>query len=232
MLSLSSLSVVGFAGPTLLPATGRGAVSMRAEGEIGVTPPLGVYDPLGLLETPVVYPRRDYRRYVELEIKHGRIAMLATVGVITTEAGFRWPGYLSKSLDIKFADMPGEERPLQQAWLGVGLGDPEAAFAQLCHTRGVGPHPMGMAVFWPARPPMRAPAGARVGGRPSLAGEVILCPLSPLQRRAGGCFDSYNAVPALGWLQIVGFIIFLELAYGATDPSKDAGDIGGVSWVR
>jgi len=40
-------------------------VSMRAEGEIGVTPPLGVYDPLNLLATPVVYPRRSYERYVE-----------------------------------------------------------------------------------------------------------------------------------------------------------------------
>ena len=90
MLSFSS-ATLAFQGPTLLPSRGS-AVSMRAEGEIGVTPPLGVYDPLNLLATPVTYPRRDYRRYVELEIKHGRIAMLATVGVITTEAGFRWPG--------------------------------------------------------------------------------------------------------------------------------------------
>jgi len=127
---------------------------MRAEGEIGVTPPLGVYDPLNLLATPVEYPRRDYRRYVELEIKHGRISMLACLGIFTTEAGIRFPGYLSKSLDIKFADVPG------------------------------------------------------------------------------GAFDSYNAVPALGWLQIVGFIIFLELAYGATDPKKEPGDVGGISWVR
>merc|ERR1712216_999849 len=44
----------------------------------------------------------------ELGIKHGRIAMLACVGVITTEAGIRFPGYLSKSLDLKFADVPGD----------------------------------------------------------------------------------------------------------------------------
>merc|ERR1712087_105129 len=107
-----------------------------------------------ILATPVVYPRKDYRRYQELEIKHGRIAMLATVGVITTEAGFRWPGYLSKSLDLKFADVPG------------------------------------------------------------------------------GALDSYAAVPAIGWLQIVGFIIFLELAYGATPEGNEPGDVGGVTWVR
>ena len=78
------------------------------------------------------------RRYVELEIKHGRISMLACTGIFVTEAGFRWPGYLSKSLDLKFEDVPG------------------------------------------------------------------------------GALDSYAAVPALGWLQIVAFIIILELGYGAT----------------
>jgi light-harvesting complex I chlorophyll a/b binding protein 1 len=108
-LSAIVAPTLAFSGPTLLPSRGSG-VSMRAPGEIGVTPPLGVYDPLNLLKTPVTYPRRDYRRYQELEIKHGRIAMLATVGVITTEAGFRWPGYLSKSLDLKFADVPGEDQ--------------------------------------------------------------------------------------------------------------------------
>ena len=55
-----------------MKAGGRStAVQMRAEGEIGVTPPLGVYDPLNILATPVIYPRKDYRRYQELEIKHG-----------------------------------------------------------------------------------------------------------------------------------------------------------------
>ena len=74
--------------------------------------------------------------------------------MITTEAGIRWPGYISKTLDLKFSDIPG------------------------------------------------------------------------------GALDSWAAVPALGWLQIVGFIIFLELAYGQQDPKKEPGDVGGVSWIR
>merc|ERR1719159_2234143 len=143
-----------FQGPALAPHSASRAVSMKAQGEIGVPPPLGVYDPLNLLATPVEYPRRDYRRYVELKIKHGRIAMLACVGVITTEAGIRFPGYLSKSLDLKFADIPG------------------------------------------------------------------------------GALDSWAAVPVLGWFQIVAVIIFLELAYGTQDPSKEPGDVGGITWVR
>ena len=111
MLSIAATSLPAFTAPLLPHATRVAAPVMKAEGEIGVTPPLGVWDPLGCLAEPVDYPRRDYRRYVELEIKHGRIAMLATVGVLTTEAGFRWPGYLSKSLDLKFADLPGARRP-------------------------------------------------------------------------------------------------------------------------
>ena len=81
-------------------------------------------------------------------------AMLATLGVITTEAGFRWPGYISKTLDLKFEDIPG------------------------------------------------------------------------------GALDSWAAVPALGWLQIVSFVVLLELAFGQQDPKKEPGDVGGVSWIR
>ena len=64
--------------------------------DIGVTPPLGLFDPLGFLSRgPEVY-----RRYQEIEIKHGRLAMAATLGVIVTEAGIRFPGYLSISQDL------------------------------------------------------------------------------------------------------------------------------------
>merc|ERR1712046_55127 len=73
------------------------------EGDIGVLPPLGIYDPLGLMTKK---PQK-YRRFQEMEIKHGRLAMAAVVGVLTTEAGIRFPGYLSVSQDIKFSDLPG-----------------------------------------------------------------------------------------------------------------------------
>jgi hypothetical protein len=75
-------------------------------GDLGVLPPLGVWDPLGLIKT------RDMRRYEEMEIKQGRIAMLATLHVIVTEAGIRWPGYISNGAltgqePLKFSDIPG-----------------------------------------------------------------------------------------------------------------------------
>merc|ERR1719387_1731150 len=84
------------------------------EADVGVTPPLGLFDPLGFLSRgPEVY-----RRYQEIEIKHGRLAMAATLGVIVTEAGIRFPGYLSLSQDLTFADVPGT---LDGAYFGIPL---------------------------------------------------------------------------------------------------------------
>merc|ERR1711998_287577 len=79
----------GAAPPTIVAALaveGRsGSVQMFSEGDIGVLPPLGVWDPLGLIET------RDMRRYEIMEIKHGRAAMLGFLHVIAIEAGIRIP---------------------------------------------------------------------------------------------------------------------------------------------
>merc|ERR1719331_3601001 len=76
------------------------AATMFSDGDIGVTPPLGVWDPLGLIE------KRDMRRYEIMEIKHGRAAMLGFVHILAIHAGVRLPGYLSQAAGLKFADMP------------------------------------------------------------------------------------------------------------------------------
>jgi len=90
------------------------------EGDIGVTPPLGLFDPLGFLSRGP----EAYRRYQEIEIKHGRLSMAACLGVITTEAGIRLPGALSLSQGINYADVPGD---LAGAYFGVPL----AGWAQI-----------------------------------------------------------------------------------------------------
>ena len=93
---------------------------MFSEGDIGVTAPLGVWDPLGLIE------KRDMRRYEIMEIKHGRAAMLGFLHVILIKAGVRFPGYLSTSADLKFEDVPSgalaslEALPTA-AWLQIML---------------------------------------------------------------------------------------------------------------
>jgi len=54
-----------------------------------IVPQLGLYDPFGLLEG-VPQEGFDTLRYIEL--KHGRVSMLAVVGYLTTAAGIRFPG--------------------------------------------------------------------------------------------------------------------------------------------
>jgi len=93
-------SVQAFQAPAAMKASRASAVSMFAEGDTGVTAPLGVWDPLGLIGT------RNMRRYEIMEIKHGRAAMLGFVHVIAIHAGLRLPGFLSPSAGLKFADMP------------------------------------------------------------------------------------------------------------------------------
>merc|ERR1719454_2870346 len=93
-------SAEAFQAPALKASTKAVSATMFKEGDIGVQPPLGVYDPLGLIGT------KDMRRYEIMEIKHGRAAMLGFLHIILIHAGYRLPGYLSIVNDLKFADMP------------------------------------------------------------------------------------------------------------------------------
>ncbi|CAE8698786.1 unnamed protein product [Polarella glacialis] len=72
------------------------------EGEMGVQAPVGYWDPLGMAKDGDV---EVFRRRREAEIKNGRVAMFATMGFITPQY-FKFPGFLSPSTGIKFADVP------------------------------------------------------------------------------------------------------------------------------
>merc|ERR1712037_603056 len=81
-----------------------GSTAVKAfEDELGAQPPLGFFDPLGLLAGDVDQERFDRLRYVE--IKHGRICMLAFLGQITTRAGIFLPGDIDYSGD-SFSSFP------------------------------------------------------------------------------------------------------------------------------
>jgi len=70
--------------------------------DLGRTEPLGVYDPLGWMTTePESFERRR-----AVERKHGRIAMMATVGIIVHNNHMVFDGYISPSNDLKFSDIP------------------------------------------------------------------------------------------------------------------------------
>jgi len=148
-------SVQAFQAPAAMKAPARAQVSMFEEGDIGVLPPLGVWDPLGLIES------RDMRRYEIMEIKHGRAAMLGFLHVIHLKSGVHFEGYISPSTGLKFTDIPDS------------------------------------------------------------------------------CFGSLEALPTLGWLQIMAFTLVGETGYAASPQGlvaqaddKAPGDIGGSGWVR
>jgi hypothetical protein len=62
---------------------------MTFKNAIGAQPPLGFFDPLGLLEDA---DQEKFDLYRSIETKHGRVAMLAVLGHIVTTAGVRLPG--------------------------------------------------------------------------------------------------------------------------------------------
>ncbi|CAJ1335995.1 unnamed protein product [Effrenium voratum] len=47
-----------------------------------------------------------FRKNRELELKHGRICMVATIGMIVPDLFGRFGGYLSPSMNLKFSDIP------------------------------------------------------------------------------------------------------------------------------
>ena len=64
------------------------ALKMQFEDALGAQPPLGFWDPLGLLEDA---DEERFDRLRTVETKHGRISMLAILGHIVTTAGARVP---------------------------------------------------------------------------------------------------------------------------------------------
>merc|ERR1719326_86242 len=88
---LLTVSAVAFA-PSQVKQT---ATALNAfESELGVQPPLGFFDPLGMLDN-ASQDQFDRLRFVE--IKHGRICQLAFLGNIVTKAGIRFPGDIDMS---------------------------------------------------------------------------------------------------------------------------------------
>merc|ERR1712232_7175 len=72
------------------------------ESELGVQPPVGYWDPLGLAADG---DKATFLRRRGIELKHGRISMIACIGYITPEY-FKWPGYCSPSTGLMFVDVP------------------------------------------------------------------------------------------------------------------------------
>ena len=119
---LLAAPVAGLVAPAAPKAGTRLHSSDYAKTLYGVGPETGYWDPLALadLGTEVTV---DFFRAAE--VKHGRIAMMASLGYMHHLAGIQLPGYLSPSEGLKFSDLgamsPGE------AWGKV----PAAGVAQI-----------------------------------------------------------------------------------------------------
>merc|ERR1712018_428412 len=98
-MKLAVAAIIAGSAAAFVPAAPKAAsiaTNMAFESELGVQPPLGFYDPLGMLND-ADQERFDRLRYVE--VKHGRICMLAFLGQIVTRAGIHLPGAMNLSGD-------------------------------------------------------------------------------------------------------------------------------------
>ncbi|CAE8582890.1 unnamed protein product [Polarella glacialis] len=71
--------------------------------ELGACPPLGYWDPFGMM---AFQDQSTFKKNREAELKHGRVCMAAAIGVFVPDIFGRLPGYLSPSMNLKFADIP------------------------------------------------------------------------------------------------------------------------------
>jgi len=64
------------------------------------------YSPLNLIKNgPYGSPEQNFYHYRGVEVKHGRIAMAATLGMLTQQ-NYHFQGYLSPSENLQFSDVP------------------------------------------------------------------------------------------------------------------------------
>jgi len=93
MMKIAVLAALAGSAAAFAPApaarTQGTALNADLSKELGAQMPLGFFDPLGMVADG---DKENFDRLRWVELKHGRIAMLAVVGYLTTYAGVRFPG--------------------------------------------------------------------------------------------------------------------------------------------
>jgi len=106
------LSLIGSAAAFAPVKQGRATVSVNALTDYpGATAPFKGFDPLGLAD---IGSDSTFAWFRAAELKHGRVAMLATTGYLVQGAGIHFPGMLSPSENISFESLSAM-KPLD-AW--------------------------------------------------------------------------------------------------------------------
>ena len=97
MLSLTVFTVLLAGASAFAPSQSSSQVSSTSlaanplANELGAVAPLGFWDPLNTANGE----KELFDQLREVELKHGRVAMLAVVGQLATRSGLRLPGYES-----------------------------------------------------------------------------------------------------------------------------------------
>lgn len=103
-----------------------------ASKELGACSPLGYWDPFGLM---AFQDKAKFDRNRELELKHGRVSMVAIIGITFPDLFGKFDGYLSPSAGLKFADIPSSIQAIYkvplEGWLQI------LAFAGLLEARNI-----------------------------------------------------------------------------------------------
>ena len=103
MKSVIALSLIAGAA-AFAPASKQAssvALAGSFENEIGVIAPTGFFDPIGFCKDA---DDEQFARWRAVELKHGRVAMLAVIGYVTQEVA-RFPGAIDLA-GTKFTDIP------------------------------------------------------------------------------------------------------------------------------
>ena len=102
--NLTASVILSFISAVSPRAAARGKIAMfDPSQEYGVLKPVGFFDPLGLSKG---ISEEKFFRWREVEIKHGRVCMIAFVGFIWQQGLGHLPGYISHHPDLKFTEIP------------------------------------------------------------------------------------------------------------------------------
>jgi len=106
-MKLAVLTLLAGSAAAFAPSAQTGVVSSLSAsdnpfaGELGAQPPLGFFDPLGLVASG---DQAKFERLRFVELKHGRISQLAFLGYLATWSGYRLPGDINLE-GTKFTDI-------------------------------------------------------------------------------------------------------------------------------
>ena len=104
-LSAVVLALAAPAGALVAPAAPKATVKVQGVSDMigGTIETAGLWDPLRLSDGA---SDEQLHRWRCVELKHGRVAMAATVGYLYNDLQLNFPGTLSPSIGLKFTDVP------------------------------------------------------------------------------------------------------------------------------